>query len=96
MPSDNLRQSRDRKRREALPKMELPKLNLLIQILIKNQAMLDKFKSRKLWAAVIGAAIVALGDQLGLAPDTVQWIGTIITGYVVGQGIADAGAQGVK
>lgn len=58
--------------------------------------MIEKFKSRKLWAAIVGAVVVSLGDQLGLAPETVQWVATILTGYIVGQGIADAGAQGVK
>lgn len=58
--------------------------------------MLEKLKSRKLWAAVVGSVVVALGDQLGLAPETVQWVATLLTGYVVGQGIADAGAQGAK
>ena len=52
---------------------------------------MQKLKSRKLWAAVIGAVIVSAGPQLGLTPDITQWIATIVTGYVVGQGIADAG-----
>lgn len=56
--------------------------------------MIDKLKSRKLWAAVLGSVIVTLGSQLGLDPEVVQWVGTIVTGYVVGQGIADAGANG--
>ena len=53
---------------------------------------MQKLKSRKLWAAVIGAVIVSAGPQLGLTPDITQSIATIVTGYVVGQGIADAGA----
>jgi hypothetical protein len=69
--------------------MEFHKTKFLIQLLTKNKAMIDKFKSRKLWATVIGAALVALGDQLGLDAETVQWIATLITGYVIGQGIAD-------
>jgi hypothetical protein len=55
----------------------------------QKKAMMDKLKSRKLWAAVIGSLIVSLGDQLGLSPDATQWLATIVTGYVIGQGIAD-------
>lgn len=53
--------------------------------------MIDKLKSRKLWAALIGTIIVTLGDHLGISPEMTQWVATIITGYVIGQGIADAG-----
>lgn len=74
----------------------MPRWKMLLTILkIKNdKTMIEKLKSRKLWAAVIGSAIVALGGNLGLSPDVVQWVGTIVTGYIVGQGIADAGANG--
>lgn len=82
----------------------LGKLKFLIQInKIKNQInkpMIKKFKSRKLWAAVVGTAIATLGHEIGLSPDMTQWAVTVITGYIVGQGIADAGAnagsQGIK
>jgi len=56
--------------------------------------MLNKLKSRKLWAAVVGTVLVTLGEELGLPADVVQWTATIITGYIVGQGIADSGARG--
>lgn len=52
---------------------------------------MSKLKSRKLWAAVIGSVIVAAGPQFGITPDITQWLATIVTGYVIGQGIADAG-----
>lgn len=69
----------------------------LFYLRYKNQIppMIDKLKSRKLWAAVVGSVIISFGDQLGLSPDVTQWIGTIVTGYIVGQGIADAG-QGLR
>ena len=75
----------------------LKKLKYLLEIkkLTKNKQMIDKLKSRKLWAAILGGVIVSLGDALGLTADATQWIVTIITGYIVGQGIADAG-QGKK
>jgi hypothetical protein len=65
---------------------------MLLRLL--NQAKkikMNKLKSRKLWAAILGSIIVAAGPQLGLTPDVTQWLATIVTGYVVGQGIADAG-----
>ena len=57
----------------------------------KKKSMFQKLKSRKLWATIIGALIVSGGKEVGLTPDMTQWIATIVTGYVIGQGIADAG-----
>jgi len=54
--------------------------------------MFNKLKSRKFWAAIVGTALVSIGSEIGLPPESVQWAATIITGYIVGQGIADAGA----
>ena len=75
------------------PKL-FPKVKLLLEIrrLTKNKAnMFNKLKSRKLWATILGSIIVTVGPELGLSPDVTQWIATIVTGYVIGQGIADAG-----
>ena len=52
---------------------------------------LDKLKSRKLWVAVLGAALVALGTQLGMNEDTVNQLVAVLAAYLLGQGIADAG-----
>ena len=70
-----------------------PKINLLLALrrLTKDKNAMNKLKSRKLWAAIIGSIIVTAGDQLWLSPDVTQWIATIVTGYVIGQGLADAG-----
>ena len=54
---------------------------------------MEKLKSSKLWAAVIGTALITFGNQAGLTPEVSQWIATIVTGYVLGQGIADAGKK---
>ena len=54
--------------------------------------MLAKLGSRKLWAAVIGAALVALGGQLGLPDETTTKIVELIMVYIVGQGVVDAAA----
>ena len=68
---------------------------LEIRKLTKDTTMFDKLKSRKLWATIVGGILVTLGDAIGLSPDAAQWIVTLVTGYIVGQGIADAGA-GIK
>ena len=71
----------------------LIKLKALMELkrLTKNTTMIAKLKSRKLWATIIGSLIVTAGPEFGLSPDVTQWIATIVTGYVIGQGIADAG-----
>lgn len=53
---------------------------------------MSKLKSRKLWAAVAGAALAALGVEIGLPEEAVNGIIAIVVSYIVGQGIADAGA----
>lgn len=72
------------------------KLKYLLELnkLTKDKTMIAKLKSRKLWAAILGAALLSLGDAVGLTPELTQGIVTIITGYIIGQGIADAGAGG--
>lgn len=57
-----------------------------------DKTMIDKLKSRKLWATVIGAAVAALGGELGIGEDLVTKIVALVSAYVIGQGIADAGA----
>ena len=54
--------------------------------------MLAKLKSRKLWAAVLGAALSALGTGLGLDEEQVTKAVYVIVAYLLGQGIADHGA----
>lgn len=55
---------------------------------------MQKLKSRKLWAAVVGAALTTLGIQLDFPQEAVTGIVAIVVSYIVGQGIADAGANG--
>ena len=56
--------------------------------------MLAKLQSRKLWAAVLGSALAALGSQLGLTEEQTTQIVAVVVAYVLGQGIADRGAEG--
>jgi len=51
----------------------------------------NKLKSRKLWVTILGTALVPLGVQIGLPPETVHSVVAILVSYLLGQGIADAG-----
>ena len=53
---------------------------------------MDRLKSRKLWMAVAGAALVVLNEGLGLniPEDAVLALAGIIIAYILGQGVVDA------
>jgi hypothetical protein len=72
------------------PTLKFPTLKLLIFLLTKNKDIMQRLKSRKLWATIVGAALLAAGPQFGLTPETTQWVSTIIVGYVLGQSAVDA------
>lgn len=50
---------------------------------------MEKLKSRKLWAAVVGAALASLADQLGITATNVNDIVQLIMAYIVTQGVHD-------
>ena len=54
--------------------------------------MLEKLKSRKLWAAVAGAAFATFGTSMGIPEPIVAKVTAIIIAYIAGQSIADAAA----
>ena len=58
----------------------------------RRKEVFAKLGSRKLWAAVAGSALLALGTQLGLPEDTTQKIVELLMVYIVGQGVVDAAA----
>ena len=71
--------------------MKLSLLNKLrLYRLTQNKAMIEKLKSRKLWATVIAAALATLGGQLGVSQDLIENIVQLVMAYVIGQGIADS------
>ncbi len=57
--------------------------------IIKDKAMLEKLKSRKLWVTVVTAAIVTLSGQLGIDPELTTKLVGLAAAYVLGQGLAD-------
>ena len=70
--------------------------NRLLNGLPDIDIMKEKLASRKLWAAVVGAALATLGNHLGLSPDIVQTAVTVIMTYIGGQSIVDAVAASRK
>ena len=59
-------------------------------------ALRSAFGSRKFLATLIGAVVVAAGSALGLSEDQATKIAGMIIAYVLGQGMADAGAAKAK
>lgn len=58
--------------------------------LINDPGMIQKLKSRKLWVAVISAAILTLGQHLGLEAELLQKLVTLAMTYIGAQGVVDA------
>ena len=52
--------------------------------------MFNKFKSRKFWVTVCTALIVSVSDQIGISPETTQWLVALAASYIIGQGAVDA------
>ena len=58
--------------------------------------MKEKLASRKLWAAVVGSALAAFGNQLGISPEVTTTIVQLIVAYIAGQSVVDAVAANRK
>lgn len=52
--------------------------------------MMDKFKSRKLWVAVIGGAVTVFAESIGLEAEAANQIVQLVSVYILGQGAVDA------
>ena len=77
------------------PPSAFQKLRLFLKLrhLSQDKAMIDKLKSRKLWVAVLGAALVALLNGLGLSSELVNQIVALLATYIGGQSLVDAFAK---
>tara|TARA_Y100000310_G_C20079909_1_gene533322 strand:+ start:158 stop:421 length:264 start_codon:yes stop_codon:yes gene_type:complete len=58
--------------------------------------LIEKLSSRKLWAAVIGCLVIAIGSQFGLDEATATKLAGMVSAFIIGQGIADAGKERVR
>ena len=55
--------------------------------------MFSKLKSRKLWATVAGASIMAFGGSMGISDEVTAKIAMLIGAYIAGQSLVDATAK---
>ena len=72
----------------------IDKLKLIGKLTLRKSKLMNKLKSRKFWSTIVGGLVLLFGDNLGLDPEASKWLAGLIGSYVLGQGIADAGAQG--
>lgn len=63
---------------------------------LKKMNISEKFKSRKLWAAIAGSVIVAISQALELPDDIAQWVAAIVVSYILGQAHVDAVKEKAK
>lgn len=73
--------------------IEKIRLLFFLRNLTKDKAMIEKLKSRKLWVAVGGAAVVALLNGLGLSEDMTTKLVVLLSTYIGGQSLVDAFAR---
>ena len=64
----------------------------LAWLYMHKEEIVSKLFSRKLWATVAGAALIALGSQLGLPESVYKDLVTLIMTYIAGQSVVDAAA----
>jgi hypothetical protein len=57
--------------------------------IVKDETVIEKLKSRKLWVAVISSALVVFSQQLGIDPELTNKLVAIAGSYILGQGLAD-------
>lgn len=65
------------------------RLARFVNNLRNDKAMLEKLKSRKLWVAVLGSALVALGSQLGLPEELTLKVAGLLGVYIIGESAVD-------
>jgi hypothetical protein len=61
--------------------------------LATNPAMIDKLKSRKLWATVATTVIVLVGNHVGVPNDILTLVTGLVASYIIGQSVVDATAK---
>ena len=56
---------------------------------------MSKIKSRKLWAFIVWAVLIAIGLIMGktVTPELLQWFGTVTVIYIGGQSAIDTVAK---
>ena len=64
----------------------------LLWVYTHKEEIMGKIFSRKLWATVVGAALIAFGSQLGLPESIYKDLVTLIMTYIAGQSAVDVAA----
>lgn len=81
-------------RRRASKPRQAPRLGLSDYLKLwriwKDPVMIEKLRSRKLWAAVVGGAFVTVGQYLGVPQAFTQHIVELVMVYIAGQSVVDA------
>lgn len=55
-----------------------------------------KKESTKFLAYILSSLIVASGTYFDMPPEVAEWLTNIVTVFILGQGIADSGKQGLR
>lgn len=64
----------------------------MMWLYMHKEEIVGKFFSRKLWATVAGAALLTLGQQLGLPETIYKDLVMLLMTYIAGQATVDAAA----
>ena len=70
----------------------LGKTKDMMWLYLHKEELVGKLFSRKLWATVVGAALLTLGQQLGLPESVYKDLLTLLMTYIAGQSAVDAAA----
>lgn len=62
----------------------------------QNKTMIDKLKSRKLWATVIAGALATIGTNIGVSSDLINTLVQLVMVYVGSQAVVDAASAATK
>jgi hypothetical protein len=57
----------------------------------RGRQVVKAITSRKVWVAVAGGVVIASMDYLGVDPGVTKWVLAVVSPYLIGEGLADAG-----
>lgn len=92
-PELTARRNRELLEKSRVSKFQKVKLALKLRNLVKDKNMIEKLKSRKFLAALVGGIIVSAGSYLGISEAVTQQLVVIVVGYIIGQGAVDTAAE---
>lgn len=57
----------------------------------RGRQIVSAFSSRKVWVSIASTVLIAGMDYLGVDPGITKWVVAVVSPYLIGEGIADAG-----